>query len=75
VSEALADRSQVSLISCTGNWSMRVFQMLFAGKTRQSVPGTSAASAVAMRPGNDTTATTRLESFLTLNHRQDRASA
>jgi hypothetical protein len=53
---------------------MRVFQMLFAGKTRQSVPGTSAASAVAMRPGNDTTATTRLESFLTLNHRLEWAS-
>jgi hypothetical protein len=48
--------------------------MLFAGKTRQSVPGTSAASAVAMRLGNDTTATTRLESFLTLNHRLEWAS-
>src|SRR5687767_13175536 len=42
---ASADPSQVSLISCTGRWSIRVFQMLFAGNTRQSVPGTSAAEA------------------------------
>ncbi len=43
--DALADRSHASLISWTGRSSIRVFQMLSAGKIRQWVPGTEWAGA------------------------------
>jgi hypothetical protein len=45
VEPAPAERSHVSLSSCTGSASTRVFQMFESGKTRQADPGTGWATA------------------------------
>jgi hypothetical protein len=62
VERASAERSHVSLISCTGRVSTGVFQMFDAGKTWQFVPGIGSAPA-AEGTATDPTRTAQASAF------------